>query len=131
MKPVVDQRELRVGRRLARESKRRVSVRHQEEDREGDQQHRQEDDDRPDESAGYVDEHRGKLGESPGRLAAPRRSLFRFFGYLTAMCAYAGVVPNWSNWYCVTFVLVMRVTKDQRYGTHGTTFVMSFLSRLM
>src|SRR5215469_14039135 len=64
---------------------------------------------------------RGARGR-PGELHEP-------LPYFTAMWANEGVVPNWSNSYFVTFVLVMRVTLAQRYGIHGTTFVISFLSR--
>ena len=36
---------------------------------------------------------------------------------------------NWSNTYLVTFVLVMWFATAHSHGTHGTTFVIRYLSR--
>src|SRR5262249_17951410 len=69
-------------------------------------------------------EHRVAIRTECG--SPERRSAGRYF---TAICAYAGVVANWSKPYFVTFLLVILVTYDHRYGTHGATFVIRYLSR--
>src|SRR5581483_3826219 len=96
-KPMVDLRDLGIGRVLAGEAERRVAGGQQVEDQERDRDDARDHDDRPEEPSGYVEGHIGLLVRESGRgrdgAGRPSR---RTIYCLTATDEYAGPSVNWS-----------------------------------
>ena len=60
--------------------------------------------------------------------ARKRPHVITGYACFTATCEYAVVSENWSYDQCVTVGPRIVATFAKRYGTHGTTWVISFLS---